>query len=82
MEIKEFLDSLSPEQFDAYLKESELQTLRMERNRLLAESDWMVLPDRTPTSAQLAYRQALRDITNNYSAIEGVVWPTLEEIAQ
>lgn len=79
MEIKEFLDSLSPDQFDAYLKESELQTLRMERNRLLAESDWMVLPDRTPTPEQLAYRQALRDITNHYSAIEGVVWPTLEE---
>ena len=79
MEIKEFLDSLSPEQFDEYLREPELQTLRMERNRILAESDWMVLPDRTPTPAQLAYRQALRDITDHNSTIEGVVWPTLEE---
>jgi hypothetical protein len=50
--------------------------LRMERDRLIAETDWWVLPDRTPTQAQLDYRQALRDITNTYSSLDDVVWPT------
>ena len=49
--------------------------LRMERDRLIAETDWWVLPDRTPTQAQLDYRQALRDITNTYSSLDDVVWP-------
>jgi len=53
-----------------------LHLLREERNRLIAETDWWVLPDRTPTQDQLDYRQALRDITSTYSSIEDVVWPT------
>lgn len=52
-----------------------MRQLREERDRLIAETDWWVLPDRTPTDAQLAYRQALRDITNTYSSLEDVVWP-------
>jgi hypothetical protein len=52
-----------------------LAELRADRDRRLAETDWWVLPDRTPTEAQLAYRQALRDITNTYTSIEDVVWP-------
>ena len=50
--------------------------LRAERDRLLAETDWWVLPDRTPTAEQLAYRQALRDITETYTSLDDVVWPT------
>lgn len=53
--------------------------LRAERNRRLSETDWWVLPDRTPTAAQLAYRQALRDITNTYSSLDDVVWPEKPE---
>jgi len=53
-----------------------LRMLRRERDRLIAETDWWVLPDRTPTQEQLDYRQALRDITSTYSSIEDVVWPT------
>ena len=49
--------------------------LRMARDSLLAETDWWVLPDRTPTQGQLDYRQALRDITNTYSSLDDVVWP-------
>ena len=52
-----------------------IEELRIERNRLIAETDWWVLSDRTPTDAQLAYRQALRDITNTYSSLDDVVWP-------
>jgi len=56
-----------------------LNALREERNRRLAETDWWVLPDRTPTEAQLAYRQALRDITDTYTSLDDVVWPDKPE---
>ena len=56
-----------------------LAALRAERDKLLVVTDWWVLPDRTPTTAQLAYRQALRDITNTYSSLDDVVWPDKPE---
>ena len=56
-----------------------LRLLREERNRRLSETDWWVLPDRTPTEAQLAYRQALRDITDTYTSLDDVVWPDKPE---
>lgn len=46
--------------------EDAMAILREERNTFLTDSDWMVLPDRTATDAQLAYRQALRDLPANY----------------
>lgn len=54
--------------------------LRAERNRLLAASDWTVLPD-APLSdavraAWLAYRQALRDIPETIEDPFNVAWPT------
>ena len=52
-----------------------MKLLRAERNQRLANTDWWVLPDRTPTQAQLDYRQALRDITNTYTSLDDVVWP-------
>jgi hypothetical protein len=56
-----------------------LKFLRAERNRKIAETDWWVLPDRTATAEQTAYRQALRDITDTYSSLDTVVWPTKPE---
>ena len=56
-----------------------LRLLRIQRNRLLAETDWWVLPDRTPTQEQLDYRQALRDITNTYTSLDDVIWPEKPE---
>ena len=62
-----------------------IRLLRKERDRLIAETDWWVLPDRTPTDEQLAYRQALRDLPDNSTpvldnttilGISGVTWPT------
>lgn len=53
-----------------------LKLLRIERDRLLAETDWWAGSDRTMTDAQTAYRQALRDITDNYTSLDDVVWPT------
>jgi len=62
-----------------------MRLLRVERDRLIAETDWWVLPDRTPTSEQLAYRQALRDLPSTATpvldpttrlGISGFDWPT------
>lgn len=62
-----------------------MRILREERDRLIAETDWWVLPDRTASDAQLAYRQALRDLpstaspvldSSNTLGISGVTWPT------
>lgn len=61
-----------PEDIDAAL----LKELRTERDKKIAETDWWVLPDRTPTQEQLTYRQALRDITNNFTSIYDVIWPS------
>ena len=54
-----------------------LDQLRTERNRLIAETDWWDMSDTpTMTAAQTTYRQALRDITNTYQSLDTVVWPT------
>jgi len=49
--------------------------LRAKRDALIAETDWWVLPDRTPTQEQLDYRQALRDLPANTEDPENPVWP-------
>ena len=53
-----------------------LKLLREERDRLIAETDWWASSDLTMTDAQTAYRQALRDITEDYDSLDDVVWPT------
>ena len=53
-----------------------LKLLREERNRRLAETDWWGASDLTMTTAQENYRQALRDLTNHYTDLDTVVWPT------
>ena len=53
-----------------------LKFLREERNKKLAETDWWASSDLTMTTAQTNYRQALRDITEDYSSLDDVVWPT------
>ena len=67
------------EEIQAKLAELEaaepLRQLRLQRDQLLAQTDWWVLPDRTATQAQLDYRQALRDLPANSS-------PELDEDGQ
>ncbi len=53
--------------------------VRMHRDWLLKESDWSVSIDATPKpskEAWLEYRQALRDVPQNFDSPEDVVWPT------
>ena len=56
-----------------------LKLLREERNRKIAETDWWASSDLTMSAERTAYRQALRDITNTYSSLSDVVWPTKPE---
>ena len=56
-----------------------MKLLRIERDRLLAETDWWASSDLTMTSAQTAYRQALRDITSSATSLDDVTWPTKPE---
>ena len=61
---------------DELIAAQPMKELRAERDRRLAETDWWAVADRTMTAEQTAYRQALRDITNSYTSLNDVVWPT------
>ena len=56
--------------------------LRQTRNRLLADTDWVVIKVREEGGSVSnfadwkTYRQALRDITKTYKTIDTVKWPT------
>lgn len=56
------------------------QEVRAERNNRLAATDWVSLPDAKPTGPNLSdwkqYRQALRDIPQNFATSDAVVWPS------
>jgi len=53
-----------------------MKLLRTERNQRLANTDWWASSDLTMTQEQIDYRQALRDITETYTSLDDVVWPT------
>ena len=62
--------------------QKELENVRIERNRLLAQSDWVVVKEREEGGSVKnfadwkEYRQKLRDITNTYKSLDKVKWPT------
>ena len=62
--------------------EKNLNLLRMERNLLLQQSDWVVIKEREEGGSVSnfadwkKYRQELRDITKTYKSLEDVKWPT------
>ena len=49
-----------------------LEQLRKDRNKLLAQTDYLALSDVTMSSAMTTYRQALRDITAGLDTVEKV----------
>ena len=51
------------------LTEDEARTIR---DKKLAETDWWAVSDRTMTSAETTYRQALRDLPDHDD------WPTMD----
>jgi len=55
----------------------DVEKLRQKRNELLAETDYLGLPDLGGFSAEMtAYRQALRDLPANTADPANPVWPT------
>ena len=55
----------------------QLKALRTRRNQLLAETDYLGLPDLGGFSAEMTtYRQALRDLPANTTDPANPVWPT------
>lgn len=52
-------------------------SVRAKRNSLLAETDYLALTDNTLDDITMAYRQALRDITNhvNFPYLTDADWP-------
>lgn len=52
------------------------QWVREERNRLLAETDWMSSGDRVMSDAERQYREDLRNVTEQSGFPDNVVWPT------
>lgn len=62
------------------LKAVRAEALRLERNALLKESDWTVLPD-SPVNVDLwkAYRQSLRDIPQQESFPDEISFPEKPE---
>lgn len=63
---------------DARTDEQAWQEVRSQRQALLAACDWVVLPDSSVSQAQreawVAYRQVLRDITDQPDP-RAIVWP-------
>jgi hypothetical protein len=64
------------EQLQAEYLARKAEDVRSERNRLLSKTDYMVLPDSPHDTAEVrTYRQALRDIPEQSSFPDSVVWP-------
>ena len=70
-------DPKTPEQ----VAQEKLRDLRLARTTRLRKCDWTQFSD-VPESTRVpwqAYRQALRDITDTYTSVDDVVWPTKPE---
>ena len=52
------------------------EELRIQRNQLLAETDYLALVDATLSADMRTYRQKLRDLPSNTSDPANPVWPT------
>ena len=69
--------------YQAGLDATAAASARAERDRLLAETDWIVVMNaekETPVPTEWAtYRQALRDITNQQGFPHTINWPTKPE---
>ena len=56
-----------------------LASMREERNRLLAETDWYAVSDRTLSADMTTYRKDLRDLPAGKTTkahVDAATWPT------
>ena len=70
--FRAYREGVHEEQFEAAL-------VRQARDEFLAETDVWALSDRTMTAEQTAYRQALRDITDQAGFPTDITWPPKPE---
>jgi len=53
--------------------------IREQRNKMLTDCDWTILPDSPKTTDEktqwTTYRQSLRDVTTTFSTPDSVEWP-------
>lgn len=66
---------------DELIAAEPMRLLREERDKRLAETDWMGNSDVTMSSAWTTYRQALRDVPaqDGVTGLDDVTWPTKPE---
>ena len=68
--------------YDELVAAQPLNELRAERDRLLTQTDWVVIKEREEGGSVSnfadwkKYRQELRDITKKYKSLDKVKWPT------
>ena len=60
----------------AFIQNRLADLVRLDRNKLLAGTDYLALSDNTMSAAMTTYRQALRDITEQAGFPTSVTWPT------
>ena len=67
--------------YQARLDAEAAESVRTQRDKLLADTDWHGLSDVTMSAEMTAYRQALRDITDhaNFPHLTETDWPTKPE---
>jgi len=75
--VPDDLKDLTDEQIIELGRQANLEELRQNRNRRLAETDWTQNPDVPEATKEKwrEYRQALRDITINNETVFGIDWP-------
>ena len=66
-------------QFTAVEFDMAMEDLRLTRNKLLADTDYLALSDNTMSAEMTTYRLSLRDFTNGLTTkaqVDAVTWPT------
>lgn len=79
-------ENLIEEEVNKLYAQVPMRLLRIERNRLLQETDWRFRSDLTPSQAWYEYCQALRDLPANsdpqldeFGQLTNVTWPEKPE---
>lgn len=79
IETGELIETPDPKPSQAELDNAAADFVRKQRDTRLQETDWWALSDRTMTPEQAAYRQSLRDITDQYGFPHNIDWPIKPE---
>lgn len=73
--INDIIEDMTPKKWNST---DSLGQLRLVRNVLLSETDWMASSDLTMSDKWKTYRQELRDITKTFKSMDdkGFAFPT------